>query len=199
MATYSTVNSASVFRALSVAVSLAFVAVAYPLAAWGYRRFDPIYGGGGEGLFLPFLVLPAVSGVLVWFAMRPLGKWRSRTLGVCVAALAFAVAVLGWRSEFEHLNTDTHPFDRQGVLANPWTVLTARQEVPRPRGSVGRVSGRLTAVVEKLGANTTITWTLKFRRLTSRARSAHIHLGHAGRPGPWRWLSVGKRAHVSTA
>jgi hypothetical protein len=71
-----------------------------------------------------------------------------------------------------------------GVLANPWTVLTARQEVPRPKGDVRRACGRFTAVVEKLGATSTITWTLKYRRLTGRALSAHIHLGARGKTGP---------------
>jgi hypothetical protein len=70
------------------------------------------------------------------------------------------------------------------VTAAIRTVLTSRQEVPRPKGNVRRASGVFTATVAKLGSTGALTWRLTFNRLTGRAAAAHIHRGQRGRSGP---------------
>jgi hypothetical protein len=64
------------------------------------------------------------------------------------------------------------------------TTLNSRQERPRPTGNVRRATGTFTATVTKLGTSGTITWRLRFSRLTGRAAAAHIHIGARGRSGP---------------
>ena len=64
------------------------------------------------------------------------------------------------------------------------TTLSARQEVPKPKGNVKRATGSFTATVTKLGSTGTIAWRLRFSKLTGRAVAAHIHVGRVGRAGP---------------
>jgi hypothetical protein len=71
-----------------------------------------------------------------------------------------------------------------GVTAGFATKLTARQEVPKPKGSVNRARGTFTATVTKSAATTRLSWRLTFGKLTGRAVAAHIHLGQRGRSGP---------------
>jgi hypothetical protein len=68
-----------------------------------------------------------------------------------------------------------------GVRASVSTTLTARQEVPRPKGNVRRARGAFKATVTKSGTAGTITWRLTFSRLTGRALAAHIHRGARGK------------------
>jgi hypothetical protein len=63
-------------------------------------------------------------------------------------------------------------------------VLTARQEVPRPRGRVGRAQATFTGTLTKSGTTGRLVWRLTFARLTGRAVAAHIHVARRGRPGP---------------
>ena len=70
------------------------------------------------------------------------------------------------------------------VTAAIATALTARQEVPRPKGNANRARGAFTAIVTKSGTETRLGWRLSFSRLTGRAVAAHIHLGRRGRSGP---------------
>ena len=71
-----------------------------------------------------------------------------------------------------------------GVLANVTTALTARQEVPKPKGSVNRARGTFTATITRSGSTARIGWRLAFSGLTGQAAAAHIHIGARGRPGP---------------
>jgi hypothetical protein len=71
-----------------------------------------------------------------------------------------------------------------GITAPARAALTARQEVPRPRGSVNRARGSFTATIVKSGSTGSMTWRLTFSRLTGRAAAAHIHIGARGRSGP---------------
>jgi hypothetical protein len=71
-----------------------------------------------------------------------------------------------------------------GITANARAVLTARQEVPRPKGRVSRARGAFTATIAKSGTTASMTWRLTFSRLTGRATAAHIHTGARGRSGP---------------
>ena len=71
-----------------------------------------------------------------------------------------------------------------GITGNANAVLTARQEVPRPKGSVNRARGSFTSTVLKSGATGAMAWRLTFSRLTGRAVAAHIHVGARGRSGP---------------
>jgi Cu/Zn superoxide dismutase len=70
------------------------------------------------------------------------------------------------------------------VTAAATTALTARQEVPKPKGKVGRARGSFTATVTKSDTSATLAWRLTFSRLTGRAVAAHIHIGARGRSGP---------------
>jgi CHRD domain len=63
------------------------------------------------------------------------------------------------------------------------TTLNALQEVPRPKGRVGRASGAFSYTVTKTGPTAVLTWRLSFTGLTGRAVAAHIHLGARGRAG----------------
>jgi hypothetical protein len=69
------------------------------------------------------------------------------------------------------------------VTASARTALTARQEVPRPRGNANRARGLFTAVVTRSGTSGTMAWRLTFSRLTGRAVAAHIHIGRRGQAG----------------
>jgi CHRD domain len=70
-----------------------------------------------------------------------------------------------------------------GTVANVRSVLNARQEVPKPKGSLGRAAGVFTATAAKSDTGTVLTWRLTFSRLTGRAVAAHIHIGRRGRAG----------------
>jgi hypothetical protein len=69
------------------------------------------------------------------------------------------------------------------VTASTRAALTARQEVPRPRGNANRARGLFTAVVTRSGTSGTMAWRLTFSRLTGRAVAAHIHIGRRGQAG----------------
>jgi CHRD domain len=71
-----------------------------------------------------------------------------------------------------------------GITANARAALTARQEVPRPKGRVGRARGAFTGTIAKTGTTGSLRWRLTFSRLTGRAVAAHIHTGARGRSGP---------------
>ena len=70
------------------------------------------------------------------------------------------------------------------VVATTVTALTARQEVPRPKGTVGRARASFRAAVTKSGTTGTLGWRLSYSGLTGRAVAAHIHIGPQGRSGP---------------
>jgi hypothetical protein len=63
--------------------------------------------------------------------------------------------------------------------------LTPRQEVPPPRGDVSDARGGFTATITKRETNrgTTLRWRLEWQGMTSRVRSAHVHLGARGKIG----------------
>ena len=69
------------------------------------------------------------------------------------------------------------------VTAGVRTALTARQEVPRPKGRANRARGAFTATVTRSGTSGAIAWRLTFSRLTGRAIAAHVHIGARGRAG----------------
>lgn len=71
-----------------------------------------------------------------------------------------------------------------GVSAPLRTALTARKEVPKPTGNVGRATGSFVATVTTEGTTGAVTWRVTFARLTGPALAAHIHIGRAGRAGP---------------
>ena len=70
-----------------------------------------------------------------------------------------------------------------GSLGSVRPLLTARQEVPKPKGA-GRAAGRFTATAVKTGSSAVLTWRLTFSKLSGRAVAAHIHLGRRGAAGP---------------
>lgn len=71
-----------------------------------------------------------------------------------------------------------------GVTATLRTALSARQEVPRPKGAAARARGTFTADITRAGTTGIIAWRLTHGQLTGRATAAHIHVGRPGKPGP---------------
>jgi plastocyanin len=59
-------------------------------------------------------------------------------------------------------------------------TLTARQEVPRPKGAPAKAGGRFTATL----TGKALHWRLTFGHLSGRATAAHIHLAPRGKAGP---------------
>ena len=58
--------------------------------------------------------------------------------------------------------------------------LNARQEVPHPKGALGKATGSFKATLN----GRTLKWRLTFSHLSGRAISAHIHLAKPGKAGP---------------
>ena len=89
---------------------------------------------------------------------------------------------------YVNVHTPTNPAGEiRGQLATTAgvaTALTSRQEVPKPKGNVKRATGTFAGTVVKLGTTGTISWRLRFSKLTGRAIAAHIHIGSLGRAGP---------------
>jgi CHRD domain len=89
---------------------------------------------------------------------------------------------------YVNVHTDTNKAGeirgQLGVIASLRTALNARQEVPRPKGALGRAAGTFVGTVTKEGTTGSVTWRLTFSRLTGRAVAAHIHIGRRGRSGP---------------
>src|SRR5262249_27635304 len=59
-------------------------------------------------------------------------------------------------------------------------ALTAKQEVPRPKGVPGKATGTFRATL----TGTTLQWTLTFKGLSGKATAAHIHQAARGQSGP---------------
>jgi Cu/Zn superoxide dismutase len=101
---------------------------------------------------------------------------------------AAVLAALQTGGAYANVHTDTNRAGEVrgqiGVAAPVRTTLNARQEVPKPKGSVARATGSFVATVATEGATGTVTWRLTFARLTGRAVAAHIHIARRGRPGP---------------
>jgi len=114
------------------------------------------------------------------------GPCQSPATGTAAIDAALLTAI---ESGQAYVNVHT-PTNRAGeIRAQLATVsaataaLSARQEVPRPRGA-GRARGTFAVTATKEGGSATIAWRLAFSRLTGRAIAAHIHVGRAGRAGP---------------
>lgn len=100
---------------------------------------------------------------------------------------AAVLAALQTAGSYVNVHTDTNKAGeirgQVGVVAPIRTALNARQEVPKPKGSVARARGAFVATVTKEGTAGSLTWRLTFARLTGRAVAAHVHLGRRGRAG----------------
>jgi hypothetical protein len=103
-------------------------------------------------------------------------------------ATAAALAALQSGGAYVNVHTATNaPGEIRGqiaVTANIATRLTARQEVPKPKGRVNRARGTFTGTIVESGATTRLGWRLTFGRLSGRAVAAHIHVGARGKAGP---------------
>jgi hypothetical protein len=92
-------------------------------------------------------------------------------LGACVFALGIAVAGLA---------TAASTKDTYRVTAK----LTARAEVPRPKGVPAGAAGLLTGtVVEQSNDKARLSWRLTYSKLSGKAIAAHIHAGRPGKAG----------------
>ena len=69
------------------------------------------------------------------------------------------------------------------VDANFCVRLSPRNEIPRPKGKVGRAFGVFRGDVTKSGTTALLEWKLTFARLTGRVIGAHIHRGAPGTTG----------------
>jgi hypothetical protein len=101
---------------------------------------------------------------------------------------AAVLAALQTGGAYVNVHTDTNRAGevrgQVGVAAPLRAGLSARREVPKPKGNVGRATGSFVATLVKEGTTGSVTWRLTFARLTGRAVAAHIHVGRAGRAGP---------------
>lgn len=62
--------------------------------------------------------------------------------------------------------------------------LTARAEVPKPKGVPAGATGLFTGkAVELAGNKARLTWRLTFSKLSGRAVAAHVHAGKPGKAG----------------
>ena len=62
--------------------------------------------------------------------------------------------------------------------------LTARAEVPKPKGVPVGANGVFTGkAVELANDKASLTWRLTFSKLSGKAIAAHIHMGKVGKPG----------------
>jgi hypothetical protein len=61
--------------------------------------------------------------------------------------------------------------------------MTAKQEVPAPKGVPAKAKGGFTATVVEAGDKITLKWKLTFSGLTGKVGAAHIHKGKKGKPG----------------
>jgi hypothetical protein len=74
--------------------------------------------------------------------------------------------------------------DQTGASIGLAATLSARQEVPAPKGVGAGATGRFAGTLVRKGTGGTLAWRLTFSGLTGKAVAAHVHLGKAGRPGP---------------
>ena len=72
------------------------------------------------------------------------------------------------------------------VRALATAALNARQEVPKPKGTLARARGTFTATVTKSGTSGTVAWRLTFSGLTGRARGRPHSPGQAWEGGARR-------------
>ncbi len=61
--------------------------------------------------------------------------------------------------------------------------MTAKQEVPAPKGVPAAAKGGFTATVVESGSKITLKWKLTFSGLTGKVGAAHIHKGQKGKAG----------------
>lgn len=112
------------------------------------------------------------------------------TSGATGTANADAAVVAAIQSDRAYVNvhTPTNPAgeirNQVSLVASVRTTLSARQEVPKPKGNVKRARGTFTATITKSGTTAVIAWRLTFSKLTGRAVAAHIHRGQRGKAGP---------------
>jgi hypothetical protein len=69
------------------------------------------------------------------------------------------------------------------IVSTKKATLSAAQETPKPKGSVGKATGAFSFTVTKTGTTSVLTWRLSFSKLTGKAVAAHIHLGQRGKAG----------------
>ena len=89
---------------------------------------------------------------------------------------------------YANVHTPTNPRGeiraQVSSLASVRTVLSAGQEVPKPKGVRRGATGRFVLTAVKSGSSAVVTWRLTFSRLSGRAVAAHIHTGRRGAAGP---------------
>lgn len=111
-------------------------------------------------------------------ALATTGVVAVLALGFAVAGLASSNGVTGTLVTTSESTTET-PTVRTHSAA-----LTARAEVPRPKGVKAGASGAFTVSVSASGGRYTATFRLTYRNLTGKAVAAHIHKGKPGKAGP---------------
>ena len=62
--------------------------------------------------------------------------------------------------------------------------MTAKQEVPAPKGVPANATGGFSATVVEAGDSITLKWKLTFSGLTGKVGAAHIHKAKKGKAGP---------------
>ena len=88
------------------------------------------------------------------------------------AVLALALAVVGMAAA--SIAKEDYSYNAK---------LTAKQEVPAPKGVPAKAGGNFKATVTENGSKRSIKWTLTFHNLSGKAVAAHIHMGKPGVAG----------------
>jgi CHRD domain len=102
-------------------------------------------------------------------------------LGIAVASLASNSSVSDTTSETTTSETTT----TEGPKTTKYrAALTARAEVPRPKGVRTGAGGTFKIDLTESDGSYSISWTLTYRALTGRALAAHVHRGKPGKAGP---------------
>lgn len=105
-------------------------------------------------------------------------------LGFAVAALANPNGTAGSATGTSETATTPTSTTEQAQTSHYGATLTARAEVPRPKGTKAGAGGTFTINLTHKGGGYSATWKLTFHTLTGKATAAHIHEAKPGKAGP---------------
>ena len=114
-------------------------------------------------------------------ALTAVGVGATVAAGFSVAAFASFGSASGPAAVATTSETTT---TEQGTSVPYTGSLTARAEVPKPKGPRSGAGGTFALTVTHKGGKYSTTWKLTFHNLTGKAIAAHIHRGRPGKTGP---------------
>ena len=115
-------------------------------------------------------------------ALGVLGVVTALALGLAVAGLASSDGVSGTFASTNETTTESTTETPTPILHK--SALSAKAEVPKPKGVRTGAGGALTLSVAKTNGKLVATFKLTYKQLTGKAVAAHIHKGKPGKAGP---------------